>query len=95
MLKKLNHALWPAATGLLLALGLVLPALCALDFPAYASAVRACLLTAVCAALWGMGGAYTAAGLAVAQERPRIFSPADALRALAECWAPRYRFLAA
>ena len=65
MLKKLNHALWPAVTGLLLALGLVLPALCALDFPAYASAVRACLLTAVCAALWGMGGAYTAAGLAV------------------------------
>ena len=62
VVKKLCHALWPALTGMLLALGLVLPALRALNLACYGAAVLACAATAVFLTLIGARGVYALAG---------------------------------
>ena len=62
VVKKLYHALWPALTGMLLALGLVLPALRALNFACFGVAVFACAATAFFLTLIGMRGVYAIAG---------------------------------
>ena len=62
VLKKLYHALWPALTGMLLALGLVLPALRALNLACYGAAVFACAITAVFLTFIGARGVCALAG---------------------------------
>lgn len=62
VLKKLYHALWPALTGMLLALGLVLPALRALNLACYGTAVFACAVTAVFLTFIGARGVCALAG---------------------------------
>ena len=62
VVKKLCHALWPALTGMLLALGLVLPALRALNLACYGAAVLSFAATAVFLTLIGARGVYALAG---------------------------------
>ncbi len=62
VLKKLYHALWPALTGMLLALGLVLPALRALNLACYGAAVFASAVTAVFLTFIGARGVCALAG---------------------------------
>lgn len=58
-------AVWPAVIGALLAAGLILPVLSALGMAGAGAAVWACVLTATCCVILGLGGVFRWIGLAV------------------------------
>lgn len=63
---RILPALWPALIGALLALGLMLPILSALDMTGTSTGVWACVLAAACCVVMGMGGRFRLIGLGLA-----------------------------